>query len=78
MQTINKHHLFCEAPICQDDPNPNYKEEVIWCPGEPVCKKVPYQKFQQVQIKINKCLKKGKFKNVDKTYTAHDLETHSI
>ena len=72
------HHLQCEASICSDDPNPNCKNEVIWRPGEKVCQKKPYQKFQKVQIEINKCVAKGKFKNMDMHYTAHDLETKSI
>jgi hypothetical protein len=73
-----KHFLLCEAPICQDDQNPNYKMEVIWYAGEKVCLMSPYQKFQKKQIDINKCVKKGIFKNLDVPYTAHDLETRSI
>lgn len=72
------HHLLCEAPICQGDPNCNYKKEVVWIPGEIVCKRSPYQKFQKKQIEINKLVKKGKFKNIDKPYAAEDLETKSI
>jgi len=69
---------MCNAPICQDDPNPNYKYEVIWYPGEKVCKKFPYEKFQKVQIEVNKSVAIGKFKNLDIPYTAYDLETKSI
>ena len=74
----NKHHLTCKAPICAGDPNPNYKKEVLWYPGEKVCSKTPYQKFQKKQIDINYWVKQGKFKNVDQTYTANDLETKLI
>ncbi|MDO8659600.1 MAG: hypothetical protein Q7K54_03275 [Candidatus Parcubacteria bacterium] len=74
----NKHYLICNAPICQDDPNPNYKDEVIWRPGEKVCLKGPYQAFQKKQIEINKLVAVGKFKNMDIPYTAYDLETKSI
>jgi hypothetical protein len=73
-----KHYLICEAPICQGDINPHYKNEVIWYPGEKVCQKKPYQKFQRKQIDINKWVKNGTFKNIDQAYTAHDLETKLI
>ncbi len=73
-----KHYLICLAPICKEDRNPNFKEEVIWCPGEPVCSKTPYQEFQRKQVDINKWVEKGIFKNIDKMYTANDLETRSI
>ncbi len=74
----NTHYLNCNAPICQSDPNINFKNEVNWYPGEGVCTKGPYQKFQKVQIGINKCFKKGKFKNIDNPFTANYLETHSV
>ena len=74
----NKHFLICEASICAGDPNPKYKEEVIWWPGELICKKKPYEKFQKKQIDINYWVKQGKFKNLEKYYTANDLETRSI
>lgn len=74
----NEHHLNCLAPICQEDTNPNYKNEVLWYPGETVCKKGPYQKFQLKQNEINRLVKKGKFKDIDKAYTANDLESGSI
>ena len=74
----DKHYLLCGAPICSDDPNPNYKNEVIWRPGEKICLKVPYQKFQKIQSEINREVKSGHFRNIDTPYTAHDLETLSI
>jgi hypothetical protein len=74
----NNHYLNCEAPICQGDPNPNYKDEVIWYPGEKVCQKTPLQKFQRKQKEINELVVKGIFKNIDTPYTANDLETKSI
>ena len=73
-----KHNLICEAPICRLDPNPNYKNEVIWYAGEKICMKAPYEKFQIKQLEINKEVAKGKFKHVDVSYTAHELETRSI
>lgn len=72
------HHQRCEAPICQDDPNPKYKEEVVGYPGDKVCAKAPYQKFQRRQLDINKCVARGKFRNIDVPYTAYELETRSI
>ncbi len=75
---MENHYLKCEAAICTGDPNPNYKNEVVWCPGEELCKKGPYKKFQKKQIDINDCFKKGSFKNVDERYTAKELENRSI
>jgi len=73
-----EHYLVCRAPICVRDPNPNYKEEALWYPGERVCKIAPYQKFQNKQIEINKLVKKEKFKHLYTSYTANELETKSI
>lgn len=75
---MNKHYLVCEASICNDDRNPDYKKEVIWYPGELICTRKPYKKFQRVQIEINNLVKKGRFKNADKPYTAEDLEEGRI
>lgn len=69
-----RHYLICEAPICNDDRNQNYKKEIIWYPGEKICMRKPYEKFQRVQIEINDLVRKGKFRNIDKPYTAEDLE----
>ena len=69
------HHLNCEAPICAGDPNPNFKIEVVWYPGERICKRKPFQRFQRRQVEINKLVAKGKFKNLETPYTARDLET---
>ena len=74
----DKHHLHCNAPICQNDDNLNWKNDTVWYAGEPVCMKSPYQKFQQKQKDINKWVAKGKFRNMDIPYTAHDLETKLI
>ena len=73
-----KHYEKCEAPICVEDFNLSYKDEVTWRPGEKVCQKGPFQKFQKKQTDINRWFKKGKFKNKDTAYTAHELETRSI
>lgn len=73
-----EHYLLCEAPICNDDRNSNYKKEVIWCPRELICTRKPYEKFQRVQMEINDLMRKGKFKHIDKPYTAEDLESGRI
>ena len=73
-----KHFGYCDSAICQDDPNPNYKDEVLWLPGERICTKTPYTKFQRKQVAIQKEVVKGVFKNMDTAYTANDLETKSI
>ncbi len=76
MKTI--HLLLCEAPICADDQNPNFKNEISWLPGEKVCTRMPYEKFQKKQLEINKLVKEKKFKNMDRGYTANELENNSI
>ncbi len=68
----------CSAPICRDDRNPHYKEEVVWYAGEPVCTQTPYTKYQKKQLAINKEVKTGKFKLTTIPLTAHYLETRSI
>jgi hypothetical protein len=74
VRNIN-HHLNCEAAICAGDPNPNFKREVVWYPGERICKRKPFQRFQRRQVEINKLIAKGKFRHLDTPYTARDLET---
>ncbi len=76
MKTI--HFLLCEAPICIDDQNPNFRNKIVWLPGEKICSKTPYAKFQKKQIEINKLVQENKFKNMDRGYTANDLENRSI
>lgn len=72
------HEMICNAPICAGDTNPDYRKNVIWYAGEEVCQKSPYTKFQRKQLDINKCVKLGKFKNLEVAFTALDLETRSI
>jgi len=72
------HHIVCEASICNDDPNPTWKDDSVWIPGELICGKKPYKKFQKIQIEINKLIKQERFRNVDKRYTARMLEEDSI
>lgn len=61
------HELLCEAPICQDDCQPQY----IWYPGESVCGKKPYKHFQKIQFRLNKKalvnpkLKETMFRTID-------------
>ena len=73
-----KHYLECEAPICQDSIEPNFKHEAVWFAGEKVCTQSPYQKFQKKQLAINKDVAQGKFRHLDEPYNAHALETRSI
>ena len=73
-----QHYLVCASSICAEDPNPNFKDEILWYPGERVCRKFPYQEFQKKQLSINMLVKKGKFKDIDKPYTANELENSSI
>lgn len=67
-----RHFKNCSAPICCCDPNKDYKDEVVWCPGEDICRWKPYQKFQEQQAIINKLFRKGKIE--DGSFPAHHLE----
>ena len=73
----NQHFKNCSAPICNCDPNTNYKDEVVWCPGESVCKNKPYKKFQEQQILINDLVRKKKFK-AEGSFSANQLEAYKI
>ena len=73
-----KHHEHCDAPICQDDNNPDWRNERPWYAGEKICTKEPYVKFQKVQSIINKEVEKGTFRNMVEFFTANELETKSI
>ena len=70
------HYLLCEAALCNDDPNPKYKDEVIWRPGEIICKRSPPEKYQIIQKRINESFKKGGFQDTD-GFTANQLESSS-
>jgi hypothetical protein len=73
MKTIDERHFInCPAPICNCDPNLDYKNEVVWCAGEDICKHKPYQKFQEQQVKLNKLFRKGKIE--DSSFSAKQLE----
>ncbi len=73
---MTKHSETCSVPICADDTNPNFKSEVVWRPGEPICNKKPLQPFQKKQKDINNLVKKGtwKFRDEDDWFTVDDLE----
>lgn len=73
-----EHYLLCNASICAGDPNPNYKNEALWLPGEKICRRIPYEEFQKKQLSINILVKKGKFRNLEIPYTANELENSSI
>lgn len=73
-----EHYENCEAPICAGDPNPNYKKEVLWYPGELVCRRGPYQRFQKQQSKINRYVAKGQFKYPGYYFTASMLESRQM
>jgi hypothetical protein len=68
----NRHLLNCSAPICSKDTNPNYKKEVVWVVGEPICKSQPYELFQEQQVKLNALYRKNKIKEL--SFTASELE----
>ena len=68
---MTKHSEICLAPLCQDD----YTDTYIWYPGEPVCTKKPYTKWQKQQHKINKHIgKQTKPHYLNEALTVPDLE----
>lgn len=73
----NKHYLICPAAICNGDPNPNYKNEVKWVPGEIICQRKPLEKYQIIQKRINESFKKGGFQDSE-GFTASQLEASSF
>ena len=75
---LTKHFLNCPAPVCADDPNPEFMKEILWIPGEIVCGKKPLRKFQKKQLIINRELNKGTFKKWDEAFNAYSLEHASI
>lgn len=68
------HYLKCLGAICAGDPTPDWKKNVVWYPGEPVCNKSPYQKWQKRAHKINRWVEKGLFKYPRTYFTAEMLE----
>ena len=64
--------------MCIDDPNPTWKNEVVWYAGEEVCKQTTITKLQKRQTNINHVLGRGqdmkKHKvRLDYGYTAEEL-----
>ena len=61
-----KHYLICESPLCADERAykgiPNWESGVPWYPGEPMCRRKPYTKWQKRQARINRLYDKGLFK----------------
>lgn len=74
MNTMEEHWRKCEGAICKDDPTPDWKKNVVWYPGEPLCQKGPYSRWQKNQSKINRYLKKGRLTHPRTCYTAEMLE----
>ena len=71
------HWEHCDAPICADegayDCNPDWKNEVIWYPGEAVCERKPYTEWQRRQAQINRWFKQGIFKHAGNYFTVTKL-----
>ena len=72
-----EHHLNCEAPICADEKGyqdqPNWRKEVLWYAGEPVCGKSPFTRWQKRQAQINRWHAKGLFKFPELYFTVESL-----
>ena len=72
-----EHYLNCEAPICANEigyaDQPDWKKEVLWYAGEPVCGKKPFTKWQKRQAHINRWHVKGEFKFPEFFFTVETL-----
>lgn len=68
-----KHWLKCIAPICIGDKTPGWEKQVVWYPGEAICKRKPYSPIQKKQIQINKVVKINNLKILSDGYTARSL-----
>lgn len=66
--------MKCDGVICVADQSKEWKNKVIWYPGERECTSQPFNKWQKMQRKINKRVKAGTFKYMGLYFTAHDLE----
>ena len=73
---MTKHELECEAPICMGDSNPNFKKEVIWCPGESICQKTPL-KIKQRMKRISEVYAKGNLQDLE-GMTFSELERSTL
>ena len=67
-----QHWLVCEAPLCADERGYvdilNWRKDVIWYPGELICQRKPFTKWQKRQSLINRWFAKGQFKYGDTRY----------
>lgn len=77
-----KHWQICEAPICMDFScyvdQPNWKKEVLWYPGELVCKLAPYNHVQKIQNRINKLFDKKLLKFPERYFTYEMLSRKKV
>jgi len=72
----NKHFEKCEAPICFCAKEPN--NDVVWLPGEKVCKYPSTNIIQKRQTNINNLLAIGKLRRPDAEYTSLYLLKHAV
>ncbi len=68
------HYETCEAPLCAEDREPELADVRIWYPGEPVCGKRPYTRWQKAQRRINRRVEKGTFKYTQMYFTRPMLD----
>lgn len=61
----------CEAPICVE----NNDDKIVWLPSELICTKRPFNSVQKKQMRINRAVKDGTFRNIDVPLTLKDLRT---
>lgn len=74
----DSHWENCPAPICNEEKAyrnmPNWKSEVVWYAGEPICKRgrTPWNKKQEY---VNRVLEKGELQKerLDRPLNVNDL-----
>ena len=78
MGESNYHWENCSAPICNDekayDQTPNWRDEVVWRAGEPMCSK-GHKPWQKKQEWVNRVLAKGELakEKLDRPFTVSEL-----
>lgn len=73
--SVMKHnYLNCQGVMCEADPTPDWKKNVIWYAGESICGRSPYSRIQKIQSRINRLFRNGKIKFPRMFYTGELLE----
>ena len=70
---MKNHYVNCNAPICAEDTNPNFRDEVVWHPDEEICKLKPTERWHKLQHSLVYLTSTGRFIDKGQGYTANEL-----